>query len=167
MDNPYKAPEADLEAGIPQVEGELNLASRGVRLGGSLIDGFVAGAPVIAAAFALGLYDNVSPDGTLPLADHLLLVFFGIAFFMVVNGFLIYRRGQTVGKMILGTRVVALDGTQVSGNKYVFLRLLPVWVVTQIPFVGSAVALIDSLLIFRKERNCLHDDIAKTRVIKL
>ena len=32
---------------------------------------------------------------------------------------------------------------------------------------GGFISFIDSILIFRKDRNCLHDDFAKTRVVQI
>ena len=41
------------------------------------------------------------------------------------------------------------------------------WILGQLPLVGGFIGLIDALLIFREEKNCLHDDLAGTRVILL
>lgn len=164
MNDPYKPPQSELDT---EVSEGLKLASRGTRLLGAFLDGIFTGIPMIGLAFYLGIYDNMTPEGALPFKYQLLASLFGIGFFMLVNGYLIYKRGQTVGKMICRTRVVTLEGKQVSGNTYVFLRLLPIWVASQIPVMGGVVGLVDALLIFRKERNCLHDDIAKTRVIDI
>ncbi|NLE36732.1 MAG: RDD family protein [Pirellulaceae bacterium] len=85
--------------------------------------------------------------------------------FLLLNGALIYHRGQTLGKLICGTVVVTRDFRRVSGNRYVFLRYLSVVVIGQPPVLGVIFGVADSLAIFRREKNCLHDDIAGTRVI--
>ena len=36
-----------------------------------------------------------------------------------------------------------------------------------IPVLGNLISLVDAILIFREEHNCLHDDIAKTRVVRV
>lgn len=38
---------------------------------------------------------------------------------------------------------------------------------SDIPFIGGFMPLIDVLLIFRKSRKCLHDDLAGTIVVKV
>jgi hypothetical protein len=48
-----------------------------------------------------------------------------------------------------------------------FKRFLVISMLGLVPRVGDWVGIVDVLMIFRKDRNCLHDDIAKTRVIKL
>lgn len=164
MTNPYQTPEADL---FTEVKSEMALASRGLRFAGALIDSLVTALPAIGVAYTMGLYDSMGPDGSMPIRDQVVLGVMGIGIFLLVNGYLIYHRGQTVGKIICGTRVVTLNGEQVSGNTYLFARLLPVWMVSQIPVVGAIFSLVDSLLIFRKDHNCLHDDIAKTRVVMI
>jgi uncharacterized RDD family membrane protein YckC len=168
MDNPYEPPKFQLEKEKASTHSEIddfNLASRWLRLGGYLLDFLFAGVPAIGLAYLVGVYENMDRAGNLPLADHLVALVIGFSTFMIINGFLIYERGQTVGKLICNTMVVTLDGKQVSGNRYVFLRLLPLWIAVQIPVLGLILELIDLLLIFRKDKNCLHDDIAGTRVV--
>lgn len=162
MTNPYKTPEADLST---EVRSELALASRGLRFAGALIDSLVTGLPAIGIAYTMGFYDSLGPDGAMPLTDQFVVGLMGMGIFLLINGYLIYKRGQTIGKMICRTRVVTLRGEQVSGNTYLFARLMPVWLLSQIPVVGAIFSVADSLLIFRKDHNCLHDDIAKTRVV--
>lgn len=87
--------------------------------------------------------------------------------FMTINGYLIYNHGQTVGKKICNIKVLSNKGVPISGNHYVAKRLLPMWIASQIPIVGQFISLIDSVLIFRKNKKCLHDDIAGTIVVKV
>jgi uncharacterized RDD family membrane protein YckC len=167
-----KAPK--LDATTETAKGDLTdkLASRWLRLWGALLDalfeistswllyqlGFYG--YISWLLYLLGFYDYI-------LSEQIMLTIIGISAFLVVNGVLIYKRGQTIGKLICKTKVVTLDGKQVSGNRYLFLRIFPLWIIYQIPIIGGIFAIIDALLIFRKEKNCLHDDIAQTRVIKI
>lgn len=164
MENPYAPPGSETFAEVRD-DRAFVLASRWVRLGASLLDSLFVAVPAIAIAYLAGVYANISPQGTLPLQAQILGFFIGLATFMAINAWGIYARGQTVGKMIVGVRVVTRDGRQLNGNTYVFLRLLPVWIITQIPIVGGIFSIVDALLIFRDERNCLHDDFAGSRVI--
>lgn len=141
------------------------LASRWVRLGAATIDGFILFLLFIPVFF-LFFFDRMDEDGNMAFVDNVLMFLIASALFLLVNGALIYRRGQTVGKLALKIKVVDLAGNRVSGNKYYFVRELPITLVQSTP-VGNIVGLIDSLLIFREERNCLHDDLAQTRVVKV
>lgn len=166
MDNAFAPPETDVEPRAEDQRG-LRLASRWARLGGAIIDTIIMIIPAVGLAFALGLYDGIGADGQMPLDKQLLGAALGIGVYLIINGWTIYSRGQTLGKMAVGIRVVTLGGEQISGNKYVLARLLPIWVVSQLPFIGSILGLVDALLIFRSEKNCLHDDIAQSRVVSV
>lgn len=85
--------------------------------------------------------------------------------FFAVNGVLIYRNGQTVGKKVMGIKIVRSNGDRASFANIVFRRNFFMMVLTSIPFIGNAIGLIDVLLIFRQSRKCLHDEIADTIVI--
>ena len=74
-------------------------------------------------------------------------------------------RGQSIGKLAVGIKIVRTDGSQATAGRIIGLRFLVMAVVSLFGLVGSIISLVDVLLIFRKERNCLHDDIADTRVI--
>jgi uncharacterized RDD family membrane protein YckC len=172
MINPYEAPKyphnaPKLDATTPEDDLTNKLASRWLRLWGALLDALLVGIPATGLAYLLGFYDNIDFQGTIPVYDQIMLGLIGMGGFLFVNAALIYNRGQTIGKLICKTKVVTLDGKQVSGNRYLFLRIFPLWIINQIPIIGGIIALINALLIFRQEKNCLHDDIAQTRVIKI
>ncbi|MBC5763693.1 RDD family protein [Ramlibacter albus] len=92
----------------------------------------------------------------------------GLSFllFSVVHGVPLARRGQTVGKMVLGIRIVRIDGSRASLGRLLGLRYGIGTLATVIPAIGQPYALVDALLIFRKSRRCLHDVIADTVVLK-
>ncbi|HXI55339.1 MAG TPA: RDD family protein [Polyangia bacterium] len=91
--------------------------------------------------------------------------------FWIVNWVLLTRRGQTIGKIMVGTRVVRVDGTRAPFLNVVALRTWPLLVLSYIPGVNTTgaplLAFIDALFIFRSDRRCLHDVIAGTKVIRL
>lgn len=74
---------------------------------------------------------------------------------------------QSIGKKVMKTQIVNLDGTPASVETIAFNRYALFMGLTLIPFVGFFIMLVGFLLVFRTDRNCLHDDLAKTRVIKL
>ena len=168
--NPYQSPEIIEEASIENSAAKSfppsGYASRWLRLGGAILDSFIVGIPALTAAYLLGLYGSAFFEGRdMDVEAQIIALLIGISFFLSINGVLIYTRGQTLGKVICGTVVVTKDFQQVSGNRYLFLRTLPFWIIEQMPVLGEFFSLADALAIFRPEKNCLHDDIAGTRVI--
>jgi uncharacterized RDD family membrane protein YckC len=90
---------------------------------------------------------------------------------LLVQGYLLYRYGQTIGKRITGMRIENLDGSKAGFVKIIFVRVLLIsGFLSFLPFVGAPLALVSLimvfgiLLIFGKEQRCLHDYIARTKV---
>jgi len=162
-DNPYAPPSAELE--VPVAEGEVQLASLGKRLGAAIIDTII----LIAIQFPLLMisgYWNEAMEGRMDMGYMIFAGLSGIIVYLLINGYLLAKRGQSVGKMLLKTQIVSVqDGRILPLPRLVGLRLLPVWVVSMIPLVGNILPLIDVLFIFRKDRRCVHDLIAGTRVV--
>jgi uncharacterized RDD family membrane protein YckC len=89
--------------------------------------------------------------------------------------FLLTSRGQSLGKILLGVRVVRAD----DGEKPGFVRA---WLLRELPsgtiqgllqllpivgfFLRFAFVTTNYLMIFREDRRCLHDFIAGTRVVR-
>ena len=75
---------------------------------------------------------------------------------------LLTKDGQTLGKHVLGIRIVKRDTGENGGFvrnvllRFIFNRLLGI-----IPLYG----LVDILFIFRGDRRCIHDMIAGTQVV--
>ena len=84
-------------------------------------------------------------------------------FLGVIQLVLLTLRGQSLGKLAMGIRIVAQDGSPAGFISVVLLRL----VVPQIiqAFCGIF-GLIDSLYIFSQDSRCIHDHIASTIVIQ-
>lgn len=79
---------------------------------------------------------------------------------------LLARNGQTIGKKVLGIKVVRVDGSPVSLFRVFFLRYVCNTFLTLIPVAGSLYSLVDVLMIFSESRRTVHDHIADTIVIK-
>ena len=85
---------------------------------------------------------------------------------MLLNGYLLSTRGQTIGKLVVGTKIVDADTEQlVPLWPLFFKRFLLIQILSAIPLVGNFVGLADTLLIFRENKRCLHDDLANTKVV--
>lgn len=159
-DNPYAPPLARVDDVVPADEGH-QLAGRLTRLWASLIDALVQcviGLPII---YLLWGFRN-DPG----LRDSALNGLLGLVVFVAVNGVLLARHGQTVGKRLLKIRIVRGHGEPASLARLLVRRYLPVAIVSSIPLVGGLLAIINVLFIFRESRKCLHDSIADTIVIK-
>jgi len=167
--NPYAAPAAvidDVQA-WDAYDLENRKAGRGKRLGAALLDGLISViwlAPVVWAGFmAVDVRRGIKPAG--PMVALMLLGLALMITIIVVNCLLLHRSGQTIGKRALDIAVVRTDGSRVSLPRYIFLRIAPMLVLGMIPLVGKVSGLIDPLLIFGKEKRCLHDLIADTIVV--
>jgi uncharacterized RDD family membrane protein YckC len=90
----------------------------------------------------------------------------GVLTFLLLNGYLLATRGQTLGKALLKIRIVRPSGEPASGAR---LALRYGVGLCNRPHGGHALwiySLVDCLMIFRKSRRCLHDEIADTIVVK-
>ena len=94
-------------------------------------------------------------------------MFLGLIGLAVWNGVWLHRYGQTIGKRAVRIRIVRSNGERASLGRIFGLRYLPMTLLGALPFLGLLISLTDSLLIFRDSRQCLHDQIADTTVIKV
>ena len=86
---------------------------------------------------------------------------------LLVQLFLLTRRGQSVGKLLLHLRIVrAPDNSPVGFLRAFLLRGSVPFLIEQIPLLGFAFWVVDSCFIFRHDRRCLHDLLAGTKVIR-
>ncbi|MBL7252607.1 RDD family protein [Alloalcanivorax marinus] len=173
MDNPYLAP-----AGIAADESttkESNdpvLAQRGQRLAAVFLDNLIGIGFTLAVLFLYGLFFHNDPfmggqlmQPTLP--NLLVLTAIPLVGWLVINGYMIAHNGQTLGKLALKIKMVRAESDELpSLGRVFFLRLLPVNLVVLIPVVGHLLLIADGLFIFGKERRCLHDRLAGTRVVE-
>ena len=143
-----------------------DLASRWARVGAAIIDFIIMMAITVPVGVGVGVIDFSDMDASPSVGDQLLSSLISVALYLVVNGYLLAKNGQTVGKLALSIKIVRSNREKASFGRIIGLRYLPISIVSNVPFVGFLVALLDILLIFREEKNCLHDDIADTRVVK-
>ncbi|MEO7100478.1 MAG: RDD family protein [Luteolibacter sp.] len=171
--NPYAAPNTDP---IPAQEfgGNPGLADPGDRFVGSFVDGLVGIA--IAALiwggllFAGVIHSMEGFDGGFDRMGIGYAIFFTIVHFsllMAIQWKFLKATGQTIGKKVAKTRIVTMDGKKPEITDLVFKRYAFVSLINTIPVVGGFLSLVDSLLVFRKDRRCLHDLVAGTQVVKV
>ena len=94
---------------------------------------------------------------------------------LAVQVWMLSTRGQTIGKRIVGIKVVKADGSAagfVNGWLMRELLITAIGIATSlIPIIGPillrpAFHIVDWCLIFRDDQRCLHDQMAGTKVVK-
>lgn len=163
--NPYAPPRAEVRDAVTRDEAEL--AGRGERLGAAILDGLI-GTVLVFLPLMLGADFNklMAGDVTglsgmgagLAVLDALILI--GITIYLV------QKNGQTIGKKIVGIKVVRSDFSRASLGRIFWLRNVVNAIPGMIPYVGNVYALVDHLFIFGESRQCVHDKIADTVVVK-
>jgi uncharacterized RDD family membrane protein YckC len=166
MTNPYAPPTAVVDD--ISSHGRLEPAGRGARLGASILDGIIFCAmvyvPFLAGAVALGASAGAEEDAQ---AGAIL----GASGIVALVGFVVWvwltlrfmsSNGQSIAKKIVGIKVVRSDGSRISLGRLIWMRNVLNWFISIVPLYG----LIDSLFIFGEDRQCLHDKIADSIVVK-
>lgn len=159
MVDPYAPPAAELDIHSEQDD----LAGRGARLAAAIVDTIIAMLVIVPLMYAFGAFDTMA---TMSFTVTLLLNVVTLVIFTLVHGYLLKTRGQTIGKSLLGIKIVALDGHLLDLPSLILKRYAPVTFANVIPFIGGFLPLIDVLFIFRRDRRCVHDHIAGTKVVK-
>lgn len=164
------APPQTLVADMASAEGPV-LASRGMRLLAVIVDTII-GAAAGWAATQIPLLKQLILAQQAEVARSMwsftpVSLAVGLVVFLLVQGWPLAKRGQTIGKMVCKLRIVRTDGSPAEPWRLLGLRY-GVGILTNL-MVGVAMVygLIDALLIFRGSRQCLHDTIARTKVIQL
>jgi uncharacterized RDD family membrane protein YckC len=166
MDNPYSPPKTQSLTTQEEISGEP--ATRMQRLLAAMVDGLLQTAIMFPVAYFSGMFDqimdNASGKQAAPWSMYANLIVVGVLIFWLLHGYLLATQGQTIGKKLLKIRIVGLDDGKVSLGKLLFLRQLPMQVLSAIPLVNY-LGLIDILFIFGRSRRCVHDRLAGTKVV--
>jgi uncharacterized RDD family membrane protein YckC len=163
----------DLRSGRPAAGPEL--ASIGRRFGAFFLDGLILTLPLTAVLVTiLAMLGLLGADGGLFGADArgkppdyaLILAIEGVIFlvqlvaWILYEGLMLRRNGQTVGKKAMRIRVVSAEGAPLSQGQ-AFGRAAMRQVLGIVPCLG----LVNYLTAFGQQRTCIHDMAARTRVI--
>ena len=160
--NRFAPPAAHVEDVESAATGQL--AGRGIRLVAAIVDGLlVAGAMLLLAWVTT--YNVFDPREDAPLSDFATSLARAVGAYLLLNGWLLHSRGQTIGKALFRIKVVRSDGSRASLLRLAGLRYFVTSLLTLVPLVGWIFALVDCLMIFRDSRKCLHDNIADTIVV--
>ncbi len=162
--NVYSTPQSQL---VDQVDdSEKPLASRWARLGASIIDSIIMMVVLVPVMYLTGGFDGIM-EGRQPgfvysfgIGILSFIVFFAINYrFLVANG-------QTIGKKVLEIKIVDLNGNVPAFQPQLLIRYAVYLLSGQIPVVGQIFSIVNVLFIFGKEKRCIHDLAAKTKVVQ-
>ena len=162
----------DLLAGI--VPGALDLGTIFRRFLAMWIDGmvtsiagYIIAIPLTLVMAAVGGAAGAAGEGASQAVAGVIMVLVMIAFYgtmlglpVVYEALMLQKKGQTLGKMALGLKVVTPEGGEISKGQ--------AWGRAALRLVLGTCLFIDYVAAFvTRERTCLHDMIAKTRVVKV
>ncbi|MBK9575873.1 MAG: RDD family protein [Fibrobacterota bacterium] len=164
-DNPYQFSQAGIDPDLVKDPDELEMADLITRLGAAIVDGLFMGLPAgfLLAVFAFGSGLR-GGDG---MTTGMLIAGVWVLIAVVIQCAQISAHSASLGKKMLGIKIVRMDGSHISWARWLFLRQGITGLIGQIPIAGTIFTLVDTLMIFGSERRCIHDLIADTRVVKV
>ncbi len=149
-----------------EVEQQEMLATRWQRLGASMIDALCILPVTIPVMYFTGGFEGIS-EGLEPSAIYTFIVgLLGLLVFTTLNYKLLISNGQTIGKKVIGIKIVDLDGELPLAKSHIVKRYAFFYLPSYIPVIGQFISTINILFVFSKSKRCLHDRIAGTRVVK-
>jgi uncharacterized RDD family membrane protein YckC len=144
----------DLTSGVDQFT--LDLAGIGRRFAAYLIDLMVLWVPLIVIGIVITVAVAGKDFNPIWIQPAALLA---IVLWVVYEALMLASRGQTLGKMAMKIKVIRADGAELSSGQAwgrAFMRQV----------LASCLSIFDYVpAFFTKERTCLHDLVANTRVV--
>jgi uncharacterized RDD family membrane protein YckC len=140
-------------------------ADRSTRLAAAILDSLIAAAmiygPMLLGLTLGGVIAGSDGAGTMVIATVALTLVGFVAWCWLTIKYVI-ENGQTIAKKLLNIKVVRSDGSPITLGRIFWLRNFLNGVISIVPLYG----LIELLFIFGESRQCLHDKIADTIVVK-
>jgi uncharacterized RDD family membrane protein YckC len=149
-----------------ETESHGKLASLSDRLAAALVDMVLTGMPVlllIIIFIGLSKWLTLFRENTQVYTIVMLIV--GQAVYLALHGRLLYKYGQIIGKKFLSIKIVDMNNELPELFSSYGMRYFVPSIINIIPFIGGFIYLADILFIFRKDRRCIHDHLAGTKVI--
>ncbi|WP_198263393.1 RDD family protein [sulfur-oxidizing endosymbiont of Gigantopelta aegis] len=162
-ENVYKTPESNLSV---KSEENDNIATRWSRFWASLIDGLMIIVVTVPTMYFTGGFDGVSEGIQQPIAYTVSIGILGLVIFMMINLKFLKNSGQTVGKKALDIKVVTMDDELPTLSNHFLKRYSVYFLPGQIPLAGQFFSMLNILFIFGKNKRCIHDYAAGTKVVK-
>ena len=113
----------------------------------------------------VGIFHGVAMGSRMLIRGGLIVSGVTLLAVAVLNLVWLHRYGQSVGKRILGLRIVRADGSRAGLGRLFVLRELVPFALFLVPLAGALFYLVDRVTIFGEERRCVHDRLADTIVI--
>ncbi|WP_182870116.1 RDD family protein [Rhodopirellula sp. JC639] len=152
------------------------LASRLSRLGAVIVDGFLMMFIIFPLQIATDFIGRAAM-GEVGMLEQLAMSLAGMLVYLLLNGYLLATRGQSIGKLAAGIRIVDANTNElISFTRiyvYRYLWTVPFTIATLLipgytdDQLVNLVFLFDAILIFRSDKRCLHDLIAGSKVVKV
>lgn len=171
--NPFAAPSHNSDVASESTDGEV-LAGRFARFASSIVDVILVELVLFPIEFYSGYFTRAAAQNV-TITEKLLLAGLGFVAMLVVHGFTLASRGQSIGKVLTGIQIVDANSSDLIPFFNVFvirhqwtlpLGILAILVPGRVGvLVLGAIGLVDALFIFRRDRRCLHDYIAGSRVV--
>jgi len=139
----------------------------GRRLVATLIDMLLVPALAVLLIMITGVVEHAEDYRNAMWMVYVFLL--AVLSYLILNGYWLYTRGQTVGKRVMGIAIV----DAASGERAAFWRLIgvralffPLLFVVVSP-VLAVLPIVDQAFVFRKSRRCVHDLAAGTSVVNV
>ena len=164
MTNPYAPPRA-IVADVGVVDSTTEPAERGTRLAAAILDGIIfTGMVYLPLILALGVGEDSAESGgaAVVAVGAGVLTLIGLVVWCWLTIKYVLANGQSIAKKLLHIKVIRSDGSPASLGRIFWLRNVVNGLLSVIPLFG----LIDVLFIFGESRQCVHDKIADTIVVK-
>lgn len=172
----FATPDGEPPVLTPEEAGaDPTLAHPGMRLLAAMIDGLVeslcwlpTSQAVMKSLGGLLAAGQVTPQDLVEvLSNSMSRSLPYLAGLILVQATLLTLRGQTIGKVFTGLRIVRARTGAPAGFVHAFLLrgFLP-RCLRHVPFIGLVFWFVDNCFIFRADRRCIHDLLAGTKVIK-
>jgi uncharacterized RDD family membrane protein YckC len=141
------------------------LAGRGRRMTATLIDATLVPALTVLLVMATGIMEHAEDYKDQSFVWQIFLL--AVVSYLILNGYLLFKRGQTVGKRALNVAIVSSK----TGHNAPFWKLIgiramffPLLFLVIVPAL-ALLPIIDQLFVFSKSRRCIHDYAAGTAVV--
>ena len=154
-----------------------NLAARGSRFSATGIDLAICFALTqLLVPFAKQMLESIRPAHQGIMQTILLHLMVIAVAYLVVNGYLLATRGQSIGKWLFGIQIVdATTDELIPLRTIATQRVIPVFLalaaatIVMPRFIGLLwlLILIDLVPIFGQEQRCIHDMLARSKVINV
>ena len=143
------------------------LASRSSRFLASAFDGLLALGLSFPVLVHLGGLTWLRAGQPLPFPVALQVTAANVAVFLLLNAYSLHAQGQTLGKRLLGIRIVdAKTGRIPSLSRLILRRYGFVWMLNTVPGVRGVAFPLDFIFIVRADRRALHDLVGGTLVVR-